>query len=361
MTTPARRNDLRGIAGPSFLLLLLGCIWVPPAEARRELHSDDLKARTQRIERIHIEALALTSRGSADAAGIVAAVGPRLESLGYAVVPDPAQPHDATVKVKCEEVKTWEGPIPSGGDNDVPGAASRLWKGPACQLHYRLDGAWSDWHHEIRGPLPSKDAGAQRAAWTGLMARLNEDPFPLRLAAEWGQSARLLHTMDQADASTDQKVLAITLLGSMSAAEAIPAMGRAVSSRDDAVAEAAAVALGAIGHQDGIPILLDLLRRGQGGRHRAAIVGLGKLAPLHPQIDIVPALLDALPREPIPLQTEIVRAVGNTPDRRILGPLRALDRTVRAKLRSDSTPELKELSRALGIALDQFDGTHTSE
>lgn len=354
------RRSLTRLAPALFGGCVLAGLWPLQSDARREVHSEDLKERTQRIERLHIEALALTSRGGIDPSEILALVATRLKSLGYDVVPDSSRPHDAIVKVKCEEAKTWEGPIPSGGDNDVPGAASRLWKGPACQLHYRLDGPWSDWRHEIRGPTPSKERDTQEA-WRGLMARLGEDPFPLALAAEWGQPARLLRMMDQTGVPADHKTRAIALLGSMAAAEAIPALRQAVADDNENVAEAAAVALGAIGHPDAVPILLDLLRDGRGGRHRAAIVGLGKLAPLHPQIDIVPALLSALPREPIPLQTEIVRAVGNTPDRRILGPLRALDREVRAKLRSDSTPDLKELSRALGIALDQFDGTHTAE
>jgi hypothetical protein len=38
-----------------------------------------------------------------------------------------------------------------------------------------------------------------------------------------------------------------------------------------------------------------------------------------------------------------------------------LNRSVQEKTRSDSSPEWKELRRALGQSLDQFDGVHTEE
>jgi len=72
-------------------------------------------------------------------------------------------------------------------------------------------------------------------------------------------------------------------------------------------------------------------------------------------------LIAQLPKEPVATQTEIVRALGKTADRRILEPLRALNRSVQDKTRADSSAELHELTRALGQSLDQFDGTHTEE
>jgi hypothetical protein len=106
---------------------------------------------------------------------------------------------------------------------------------------------------------------------------------------------------------------------------------------------------------------LEQLKQDKPEPRLAVIKGLGRLAPLHPNSAIVPALLAQLPREPIPAQTEIVRALGKTTDRRILEHLRALNRSVQEKTRSDSSPELKELKRALGQSLDQFDGVHTEE
>ena len=94
---------------------------------------------------------------------------------------------------------------------------------------------------------------------------------------------------------------------------------------------------------------------------RAAAVGLGRLAPLHPASEIVPAFIAALPGESVPNQIILVRALGKTTDRQVLEPLKALHRSVLKQVRSDSSSELKELLASLGIALDGFDGVHTEE
>ena len=353
------------------LLLTLGLLGgaIDRAQAHRELFTLEEKEQLKAAERIHLEVLALTDQGATDARGIASAVGSRLKALGYAIVTDPDQLHDVTVKVKCEERKVWEGTVTSGGDADQLDAASRLWKGPACQITYRINGHGSDWRHEIRGeaatgttpdaPAEKSKAGAQAIA--RLTARLADDPFPFLLAGAWNQPARLLKTLDDPATTQAHKTTVITLLGNMFAVEAIPALSRTLKEKDSALVQSAAVALGAIGHQDCIPVLLEQLKHDKPEPRLAAIKGLGRLAPLHPNSEIVPSLLAQLPREPIPGQIEIVRALGKTTDRRILEPLRALNRSVQEKTRSDSSAEWKELKRALGQSLDQFDGVHTEE
>lgn len=336
-----------------------------PAEARREPLSEETKARLKAAERIHLETLALAAEGTADASGITAAAAARLTAAGYTVVRDQAQPHDITVKVKCEERKVWEGTAQSGGDADLQGMASRLWRGPACQITYRMDGHKSDWRHEVRGDAvdaktaPAPDGASK--AMAQLADRLASDPFPLLLAGAWGQPARLLRALDDPAVPPAQKQVAIDLLGDMSSVEAIPALSRTLGGRDPVLAQRAAIALGAIGHRDCIPVLMEQLAHQEPERRLAAVKGLGRLAPLHPDSEIVPALLERLPQEPIPTQTEIVRALGRTTDRRMLEPLRTLNRSVQDRARSDSSPELKELKRALGQALDPYSGTHTDE
>lgn len=339
------------------------------AEAHRELFTPEEKARLKVADRIHLEAIALTERGAVDAGGIATIVTARLQALGYTVTGDPTQPHDVTVKVKCEERKVWEGTVTSGGDADQLDAASRLWKGPACQLTYRLDSHGADWRHEVRGdavepvqndsPSDNRQAGAQSIAQ--LTARLALDPFPFLLTGAWNQPARLLQVLNDPATTPAQKTTIVTLLGNMFAVEAIPGLSRMLKEKDLALVQSAAVALGAIGHEDGIPVLLDQLKHDRPEPRLAAIRGLGRLAPLHPSSEIVPALLTRLPRESVVAQTEIVRALGRTTDRRILQPLRALNRSVQEKSRSDSSPELQELKRTLGQCLDQFDGVHTDE
>lgn len=337
------------------------------ASGHREVFTPEEKQRLKSAERIHLETLALTARGSDDAAGIAATAAARLEALGYTVTTSAGEPHDVTVKIKCEERKTWEGTVTSGGDADQPDAAARLWKGPACQITYRLESRLADWRHEVRGAAPNPGAAATDhapaagSALANLTARLSDDPFPFLLAGAWRQPARLLAALDKSVLTTAQRSIIITLLGNMFAVEAIPALSHALDEQDPAIVHSAAVALGSIGDEACIPVLLSQLQQDNADRRLAAVKGLGRLAPLHPNSPIVPSLLAQLPTEPVPTQTEIVRALGKTTDRRILEPLRALNRSVQERARSDSSPDLQELKRALGQSLDQFDGVHTEE
>jgi len=368
---PARKPAMHRWNHSRILLLTLGLsgTLLDQGQAHRELFTPEEKEQLKRAERIHLEALALTDRGAIDPASVAAAASARLKILGYTIVPDPAQPHDVTVKVKCEEHKVWEGTVTSGGDADQLDAASRLWKGPACQITYRVNGHGSDWRHEVRSRSsapPSANASQPPApigpeAIAQLAARLREDLFPLLLAGSWGQSPRLMKVLDDSTASREQTITAITLLGNMFAVEAIPSLNRKLRDKDPAVVRSSAVALGAIGHADCIPLLLNLLTHKNPDTRLAAITGLGRLAPLHPNSNIVPTLLARLPHEPVPIQTAIVRALGKTTDRRILEPLRALNRVAQNKSRSEHSLEWKELIGALSVSLDQFAGSHSDE
>jgi hypothetical protein len=357
------------IARDRILVLVVGGVLsaiTDVADAHREIFTAEERAQLKAADVIHLDALALTNRGAADAQGIRETAAAGLRSLGYTIVRDANEPHDVTVKIKCEEHKTWEGPVVSGGDADRLGAAARLWKGPACQITYRVGNQSSDWRHEVRDDAAIQAADPDHATpagtvLAGLTARLAEDPFPFLLAGAWDQSGRLLAVLDDARLPPVHRTTVITLLGNMSAVDAIPALTRALKDPDPAIAQSAAHALGAIGDAACIPLLLDQLAQENQQTRLAAIKGLGRLAALHPNSPVVPALLMQLPKEPVSLQIEIVRALGTTTDRRILGPLRTLNRSVQDRTRSDSGPELKELRRVLGQSLDQFDGVHTDE
>src|SRR5262245_3531381 len=333
--------------------------------ARKELLAPEAKEQLRRAERIQLEVLALTDRGVMDPTSLTSTATARLKPLGYQVFSD-RQPADVTVRIKCEERKTWEGPRLSGGDADMVDAAARLWKGPACQISYRLGTRASDWAHEVRAEAASvmssggqTDTGA--AAISALARQLREDDFPFLLAAEWEQHARLIAALDADGTTKRQREVLVRLLGNMATVETIPRLTVALKDSDPVVAESAANALGSMGREESIPPLLSLFKNGSSEQHRIAAIGLGRLAPLHPGSDIVPTFLACLPTEPVPTQIIMVRALGKTTDRRIVEPLRALHRSVLKHAPNEMTPELHELKTTLGIALDQFDGTHTSE
>jgi hypothetical protein len=339
------------------------------AQARKELLTTEEKELVGKVERLHLETLLLTSQGPAEAKALTHIAATRLEQLGYVVLSDGHTPADATVKIKCEEMKTWEGPERSGGDADSLDSAARLWKGPACQISYRIGAKTSDWRHEVRplknsGQNSSKksvDTRSGSEALTALLEQLRHDDFPYLLATEWRHLNRLLVAIESPGIDKSQKVRLIGLIGSTQSEHAIPRLTTLLYDSDQDIAGAAATALGTVGTADCIAPLLSLMASDRPNQRRAAIIGLGRLAPLYPNTEIVPAMLKALPGEPVETQNLIVRSLGKTTDRRILEPLRSLHRSVLKPPPSELTPELHELKATLGIALDQFDGTHTEE
>lgn len=281
--------------------------------------------------------------------------------LGYSAVSDSRLPHDVVVRVKCEQRKTWEGTASAGGDNDLPDAPSRLWKGPACQITYALGGMKIKWQKEVRTEFEDAVAAAQSAqapdpglfAMNALQGALEQYEFPLLLSAEWGQPDRLLKLMDASQTSQIRKLKIISLLGEMVADEALPHLTEALKDKD--LAKQAAIALGNMG-KEGIPILIDILRSSkQPDLQAAAAKGLGDLGNIHSDSRVVPPLLEMLdaPGIDITVQTEIAWALGRVPDRRSVEPLFALDRKLQKIRKDPPDPQIKKLKEAVFWSIKQ--------
>lgn len=334
----------------------------PPAGAYREYFTSEQKAQLDKIQTILVETIALTDHGSIDAAALSSVAIRRLSELGYTIVLDSTKPHDVVFRIKCEQHKTWEGTASAGGDNDLPDAPSRLWKGPACQLTYVLGGMKIKWQKEVRTAFVDASAAAQAAqagdagvfAIDKLKDALEKYEFPLLLAAEWGHADRLLKMLDLPGTKVERKVKIISLLGEMQADEALPTLKRAL--QDRALNKDAAVALGNLG-REGIPLLVDILKTStQPELQAAAAKGLGKLGGLHGDNSVVDPLLSMLdaPGIDIKVQTEIVWALGKIIDKRSLEPLKALFRKV-LMIRDPDNQDLKALKEALNWSTKQLD------
>ncbi|HVG02270.1 MAG TPA: HEAT repeat domain-containing protein, partial [Nitrospira sp.] len=262
---------------------------------------------------------------------------------------------------KCEQHKTWEGTASAGGDNDLPDAPSRLWKGPACQLTYNLGAIKVKWQKEVRTDFEDATQAAQSAhggepgmyAVHALQDALEKYQFPLLLTAEWGQPDRLLKFMDSTQVTQFQKLKIISLLGEMVADEALPRLKEALKDKD--LARQAAVALGNMG-REGIPVLVDILKHSkQPELQAAAAKGLGDLGNVHSDSTVVPPLLDMLdaPDIDITVQTEIAWALGRVPDRRSVEPLFALDRKLQKIRKDPPDPQIKKLKEAVFWSIKQ--------
>jgi hypothetical protein len=337
-------------------------VFIPfPSWAYRDYLTAEQKAQLEKIQSVHIEAIALSDKGTVDAGSIAEVSARRISELGYTIVRDAGKPHDAVFKVKCEQRKTWEGTTTAGGDADLPDAPSRLWKGPACQLTYLLGDMKIKWQKEVRTDFEDAVSAAQSAnagdpgvyAITKLRDRLEQYDFPVLLAAEWGQPDRLLKLLDAADTSQMRKVKIISLLGEMQADEALPKLKAAL--KDKNLSKEAAVALGSMG-KEGIPILVDILKHSkQPELQAAAAKGLGDLGNTYNDSSVVPPLLEMLdaPGIDITVQTEVAWALGRVPDRRSVKPLFDLDKKLQ-KIRHDPPdPLMKKLKEAVFWSIKQ--------
>ena len=363
-TYPTRRYPslLPAAFAVGALVLLLG--YGTTGEARRESFTDSQRAALAKIDRVLVEALALTDRGEVDARDIADLTARRLGELGYTAVLDPAQPYDAVLRVKCEQRKVWQGTIRSGGDADLPDSPSRTWKGPACQLRYSLGDKPMTWAKEVRtdfsdamkaaAEAKADDAGA--FALSRLQERLAVYDFPIYLATEWGQDDRLLKHLDDSDIPSPRKAKMVWALGQMFSDQAVPRLQELVNDPNQEIATAAVIALGNIGHEGSITTLLDVLEHGSPELRVAAARGLGKVGALHGNAAIVPPLIAALDTDNVKLQTEVVWALGQIPDRRSYEPLLKLQRSLRNVRTSDRNSPEGKLWDAVNYSMKQLDG-----
>lgn len=353
---------MRSIGGSFALALFLICTClVDSGLARREVMSQEEKDKLEKIERILVEVIAIIDQGVADAGPLTDVVVRRLQELGYTTVTSPEQPHDIVFKVKCEQRKVWEGTLASGGDADVPDSPSRVWKGPACQFTYLLDGKKTGWRKEVRTDFTDAITAAAEAhaaspgefAMSKLKERLEQYDFPVVLTAELGQEGRLLKILDQPSAPPARKALVIQQLGEMFATEATPRLLTALKDPDPEIAKAAAIALGNIGSKDSVPALVEALKTGKPEVQAAAAKGLGLLGTLHADFSVIPPLLEALNTNDILVKTEVVWALGKLPDKKAYDPLYALSKSLQKIHNPD--PNEKKLKEAVNYTLKQID------
>ena len=334
----------------------------PPSWAYRDYFTPEQKVLLEKIQTVRIEAIALADKGAVDAAPIAELVARRMGELGYTVVRETGKPHDAVVKVKCEQRKTWEGTTSAGGDADLPDAPSRLWKGPACQMTYLLGSMKIKWQKEVRTEFEDAEQVAQSAkagdpgayAMGKLRDALETYEFPLLLAAEWGQPERLLKLLDRSDTPQPRRLKIITLLGEMQADEALLKLKEVLKDRD--LAKQAIGAMGSLG-KEGIPLLVDIINTSpQIELQAAAAKGLGQLGGLHGDASVVLPLLAKLQdaKTDWSVLTEVAWALGKIPDKRSIQPLQDLDRKLQT-LRDPENLPLRKLKEAVFWSIKQCD------
>ncbi len=351
-------------------LVLVGTCYVPEhVSANRILFNPQQKLQLQQAEKVFIKALALTEKGLVDPILIQKAASEQLTAIGFTVIATQSEPSDVMLKIKCDERKPWGGVKKTDGDIQQPGAPSRNWKGPACQLSYFFDGQKGPWQYEVRTTFENaweasrsnghKDSG--QFALQHLSLALRESYFPLDLAAEWQQARRLSSLLT--DSTTDQatKLKILSLAGHMQGDTMLQALQQIRTQTHFAIP--ATVALGFMG-EPAIPTLMDLLSDpfSSVDIQAAAAEALGEIGAHSGNVQILPPLLAMMqaPDVHLRVQTELVRAIGKTPDLRSVEPLQQLG--LKAWTARSNDPLMQELRKAVDWSLWQINpSAHTDE
>lgn len=353
------RHAIRLTIAFALVILISGTSW-----AYRDYFTPEQKQRLAGIQTVLVRVVTMTDRGPVEAGPIEDLVSLRLSELGYTTVTDSSEPHDAVFRVKCEQRKRWEGTVVAGGDADLPDAPARLWKGPACQLTYRLGNLKVQWRKEVRTEYEDSVVAAKAAnagdpgeyAMTTLRGLLNQYDFPVLLAAEWGQGERLLELLDRPGLNEMRKLRIISVLGEMQADEALPRLKQALRNKN--LAKQAAVAIGNLG-RDGIPLLVDILKNAKDPELQAAAAkGLGRVGGLAGDPRVVPpllAMLDPPGGIDMRIQIEVAWALGKMPDKNSIEPLETLYAKM-LSIRDPSNRQLQELKEALNWSFKQVEG-----
>ena len=343
--------------------MVLVILVVSNSWARQESMTEEEKHKLEKIDRVLAEVIALSDKGPVEVGAFTEVVTKRMKEFGYTVVTDPAQPHDVILNVKCEQRKTWEGTTKMGSDADLPDSPSRLWKGPACQLSYVLEGKKMAWRKEVRTDFADAQQAADAAkagdpsdyAMGKLKERLEEYDFPALITADWGQEERLFKLYDDPATSSARKARLIGLFGYLFETKAVPRLVTGLRGNDLEIAKASALALGNIGQKDTVPILVETMKTGPPELRPSAAKALGVLGALHGDFTIVDPLLDTLKTEDVSLKTEVAWALGKLPDRKAYDPLFALQKSLYHVRENDADPKLVKLKEAVNWSIKQID------
>ena len=309
-----------------------------------------------------VESIVLTERGLQDSSVIMKTVTDKLSEAGFSVVSTPDQPHDAVVRVKCEERQKWIGP--STHRSTSPAPTSRLWKGPACHISYRHGEQSPNWSWEVRTSFEDTKAAAKAAgdsdagtfALNALNAQLQQADFPLFLAAEWEQADRLLMLFQKSTDNIERQTTILQLLGTLHSDKILKALKEALT--NPALTPTALSSLGQQGEM-AIPTLDSYLKTTTNSDHRlAAIQALGAIATQCKAPALFTEFIKFLDSEDPKVQTEAVKGLGNLGDRRAIQPLETLN--LKAWTNPSTSPDMKALREMLSWSLWQLSsGAHT--
>ena len=317
------------------------------------------------VQHVLITTLALTERGVQDSTAIHETVSTQLEHAGFSTVADAKMPHDIMVRVKCEERKSKTGPGKHRRGGHADSTTSRLWRGPACHISYRQHGEPALWGWEVRTVFEEARKAAKAVGATNsglyalqeLQAQLSKDNFPLYLAAEWGQTDRLVNLFQQATATPDRRRLILQLLGPLSSPSVLTTIQEAT--KDPSLVLTAIEALGDQG-EVAITTLVEILDNpGDSEQHLAALQSLREISTHSASPVLFEKFVEQLQSSDPRMQTIAVRGLGSLGNQLAVEPINALN--LQAWANPSTHADMHALREALNDTLYQLDpqaGSH---
>lgn len=276
----------------------------------------------------------------------------RLEGVGFTVTAEAGASHDVVVRIRCREPVPPPGPDATSGSRDDR-ILSPTFRGPPCLVRYLVAQRPMDWQRVDRIVFTMGVQAAERVSSGNrplepgeYLARfLEEYEYPLLLAAEWGQSKRLLGLLKTPATDPRRRATIIALLGEIRAEDSIPCLTESL--QNDALVRDAALALGNFGVEVRMPLVALLQTSPRSDVQAAAARSLGMIGATSGDWSLAPLFVQVL-KEPgldLSVKVELVWALGKSPDRDSLPVLEELYKEAWRTRSND--PRLQELRKAI--------------
>lgn len=288
----------------------------------------------------------------------------RFRQVGYDVVTDSQAPHDVTVVFQCEEPTSI---IPSTDSRETDLFQIST---PPCLFHYAYHGTPIDWqridvivYNEGIQAIESLNKRNSRYQFEEQVTPISSEylevlDFPILLSAEWGQVPRLMGLLKNLQTPPSRQKEIISLLGEIQAEQALPSLLNLL--KHPTLRIDAAHALGSFGSKAQKPLIAILKTHSEIPMQAAAANSLGRIGAATGDTSLTPLYLEILDTHGLAIQvkTEIVWAIGKSPDFGAHAALEALERKI-WQIRSDE-PELQKLREAVDWSIREVrQGGHT--
>lgn len=275
----------------------------------------------------------------------------QFEDVGLTVTTVPTDDHDVRVTITCEEPEVAALPVPAPIQTSEPEPS------PPCKLQYSFQGTPQEWQRIDRIVFNQGLEAARRASVTATRTNtasyavryLEEYHVPLLLLAEWNQVARLVMLMQRPTIAISQQQRILRLLGEIRADSAFDHILKAAS--DERLSLDAIAALGHFGNRARDHLVQLLTQSPRVDAQIAAARSLGQVVGTTGDASLTPLFLKLLtvPATPIPLQIELVWALGKAPDFRAFQPLEQMEKELWLLRTND--PQVDKLREALNWSI----------